>query len=186
MAGSLQTKLELEATRLARALTRSGAQLVLAESCTGGLAAATLAQNPGISRHLCGSAVVYQSETKAQWLKIPRSFLKRHGTESAAVTERLARQVLAQTRQATISAAITGDLGPLPAHPQKVGVIFVACAIKTQGATKIKFSAQIRLKKPRGMSPQKLRIMLQQVASMALLRMVRQMLSDTLRQHRGN
>lgn len=190
MAGSPQSRLELEAARLARALKQSGVQLVLAESCTGGLAAATLAQNPGISRHLCGSAVVYQSETKAQWLKIPRSYLKKQGTESLAVTERLARQILEQTRHATISAAITGDLGPLPAAPKKVGVIFVACAIKTRGATKIKFSAQIRLRKPSGSAasgdPKKLRIMLQQVASMALLRMVRQMLSDTLRQPQGD
>lgn len=186
MAGSPQTRLELEAARLARALKKSGAQLVLAESCTGGLAAAALAQNPGISGHLCGSAVVYQSETKAQWLKIPRRFLKKHGTESVAVTERLARQLLEQTRHATVSAAITGDLGPLPAQPEKVGVIFVACAIKTRSTTKIKFSVQIRLKKPSAKDPKKLRIMLQQVASMALLRMVRQMLSDTLRQHRGN
>jgi nicotinamide-nucleotide amidase len=186
MAGSPQAKLEREARRLTKELARSGGQLVLAESCTGGLAAATLAQTPGISKHLCGSAVVYQSETKAQWLKISKTLLKKQGAESLRVTELMARQILEQTRQATISGAITGDLGPLSSQPEKVGVIFVACAIKTRGTTKIKFSAQIRLKKPRGITPQKLRIMLQQVASTTLLRMVRLMLSDTLRQPQGD
>ena len=61
--------LKKEAQLLAQALFRSGAQLVLAESCTGGMAAAALTQNPGISKNFCGSAVVYQSETKTAWLK---------------------------------------------------------------------------------------------------------------------
>jgi PncC family amidohydrolase len=189
MAGFPQARwvdLDREALRVARLLSRTGTQLVLAESCTGGLVGAALARIPGISRHLCGSSVVYQSETKAQWLNIPNSFLKRHGTESRAVTERLARQILALTPQANFSAAITGDLGPLPSDPKKVGRIFMACAIKTRGAIRLRDSREVRLGKPRVSDPEDLRTLLQHAASKALLRMVRQLLSDTLRQHRGN
>ncbi len=186
MAGSPQTRLELESARVARLLSRADVRLVLAESCTGGLASAVLAQNPGISRHLCGSAVVYQSETKAGWLKIPHSFLRSHGTESLAVTERLARQILTLTPQASLSAAITGDLGPLPSDPKKVGRIFVACAIKTRSAIRLVSSSEIRLPRPRHTDPKATRILLQHAASKALLRMVRQVLSDTLRQPQGD
>jgi len=186
MAGSLPLKLKREAKRLARVLEATDSQLVLAESCTGGLAASSLTQIPGISRHFCGSQVVYQSETKTQWLNLSKKRIRQHGAESLETTEALARQILNKTRQATVSGAITGDLGPMPSNPKKVGVIFVACAIQTQGATKIKFSTQMRLPKPRGVPATELRILLQQVASLTLLRMVRQMLSDTLRQHRGN
>ena len=45
---------------LARQLAETRTRLVLAESCTGGLAAATLAAIPGISHWLCGSAVTYR------------------------------------------------------------------------------------------------------------------------------
>ena len=46
--------------------------LVLAESCTGGLAAAALATIPGISRWFCGSAVTYRDQTKIDWLAVCR------------------------------------------------------------------------------------------------------------------
>ena len=167
-------------------LEATDTQLVLAESCTGGLASSSLTEIPGISKHFCGSQVVYQSETKTQWLSISKKLFQEHGAESQKATDALARQILNKTRQATVSGAITGDLGPLPQDSKKVGVIFVACAMKTRSATKIKFSTQINLPKPKGVPAPELRILLQQVASLTLLRMVRQMLSDTLRQHRGN
>lgn len=178
--------LQTEAQGLARILERSGARLVLAESCTGGLASAALTQVPGVSKHFCGSAVVYQSETKSDWLKIPKSLLQKHGTESLEASRALAGRILDQTPQATISGAITGDLGPLSSDPKKVGVIFVACAIKTRGTIRFPVSQQIRLPKRRAQSAKELRILLQHAASKALLRMVRQVLSDTLRQPRGN
>ena len=43
------------------------ATLVLAESCTCGLIAATLARIPGMSAVLAGSFVVYQIDSKAAW-----------------------------------------------------------------------------------------------------------------------
>ena len=107
--GSLELALTKEAQALARVLRKTRAQLVLAESCTGGMVAAALTRVPGISKHLCGSSVVYQSETKQQWLKIRRDLVKREGTESLAMSQALASAVLKATSQATVSAAITGE-----------------------------------------------------------------------------
>lgn len=95
-------------------LRDSGHRLVLAESCTAGRVAAELGQIPGISEFFCGSMVVYRTLTKDAWLRIPRDLLDdpEIGPVSAEVTKALAEAVLAQTPEATISAAITGHLGP--------------------------------------------------------------------------
>ena len=67
---------------------------MLAESCTGGLAAATLARIPRVSEALCGSAVVYQVETKAQWLQVSRDLLDHPGPVSREVASAMATEVL--------------------------------------------------------------------------------------------
>lgn len=98
-------------------LKRKGLRLVLAESCTGGLAAGTLAQIPGVSEVLCGSFVVYQTAVKSHWLGISPQLLDDPavGPVSRVVTEQLAIAALRLTPPATIAAAITGHLGPISA-----------------------------------------------------------------------
>ena len=110
-------------------LRDSGDRLVLAESCTAGLVAAELGQIPGISEFLCGSMVVYRTLTKAAWLGISQDplFHPDIGPVSAQVTMSLAEAVLIQTPEATISAAITGHLGP-GAPPSLDGQLFFAVA----------------------------------------------------------
>ena len=80
---------------------------MLAESCTGGLVAATLAQIPGISEHLCGSAVVYRAPTKSAWLGIDQRLLDDPaiGPVSAEVTRALALAVLERTRAPAVQVA---------------------------------------------------------------------------------
>ncbi len=86
--------------------------IVFAESCTAGLVAASLGRIPGISNWLAGSAVVYQIETKAEWLGVDQTTLKDPGPVSQIVSEQMVRGVLQKTPQATIAASITGHLGP--------------------------------------------------------------------------
>jgi nicotinamide-nucleotide amidase len=102
-------------------------RLVLAESCTGGLAAAILARIPGVSEFLCGSAVVYQVETKARWLHVPRRPLDHPGPVSSEVASAMARGALVTTPHADIAAAVTGHLGP-GAPPSQDGLVFLAFA----------------------------------------------------------
>ena len=106
-----------------------GDRLVLAESCTAGLVAAELGQIPGISEFLCGSMVVYRTLTKAAWLGISHDLLfdPDIGPVSGQVTMALAEAVLIQTPEATISAAITGHLGP-GSPPSQDGQLFFAVA----------------------------------------------------------
>jgi PncC family amidohydrolase len=120
---------ETPAADVAALLRSAGRRLVLAESCTAGLVAATLAQIPGISEHLCGSAVVYRAATKSAWLGIDPQLLDDPliGPVSAEVTRAMALAVLERTPEANLSAAVTGHLGP-NAPPELDGVVHVAVA----------------------------------------------------------
>ena len=112
-------------------LKASNQQLVLAESCTAGLAAARLGTVPGISEHFCGSAVVYQEGTKRDWLDIPTSMLTQNGAVSEQVAEQMALGSLDQTTAATLAVSITGHLGP-DAPTDLDGQLFVGVALKQQ------------------------------------------------------
>lgn len=176
----VESALSREAEALARVLVKTRAQLVLAESCTGGMVAAAMTRVPGISKHLCGSSVVYQSETKSQWLEIPQHDIRRVGTESLEMTQLLASAVLERTSQATVAAAITGDLGP----QGNVGTIFMACEIRKPCSLSVADRVELLsrcdspVKMLRGKSR---RLALQLLASHYLIAMVRQLLIDTLR-----
>jgi nicotinamide-nucleotide amidase len=118
-------------------LRARNSRLVLAESCTGGLVAALLTRIPGVSEFLCGSAVVYQIETKARWLRVSRRLLRERGAVSAEVASEMATKALVATPHADISAAVTGHLGP-GAPPGKDGLVFVAFGRRAQrGAAEI-------------------------------------------------
>ncbi|TWU38933.1 Nicotinamide-nucleotide amidohydrolase PncC [Novipirellula aureliae] len=113
------------ATQLAELLEATKTTIVFAESCTAGLVSATLAAVPGISKWLCGSAVVYREATKVGWLGVDEEQLKRHSAVSAEVTTELAVGVLNRTPEAKLAVAVTGHLGPNAPSIQD-GVIFIA------------------------------------------------------------
>lgn len=120
------------AKRVVEALRARKVRLVLAESCTAGLVAAILARVPGVSESLCGSAVVYQVETKARWLGVARRLLESPGPVSREVAVEMANGVLETTPQADVSAAITGHLGPNAPDGQD-GLVFMAFAERGTG-----------------------------------------------------
>ena len=115
------------ASRLAASLARTNLKIVLAESCTGGLASALLTEVPGISNNFCGSVVTYRATSKSAWLGIDSAMIEAHTAESPEITIAMAIGVLDRTMEADWSAAITGHLGP-GAPPEKDGLIFIATA----------------------------------------------------------
>jgi nicotinamide-nucleotide amidase len=120
------------ANQVVAALRARNIRLVLAESCTAGLAAAILARIPGVSEFLCGSAVVYQVETKVRWLRVSRRLLHSPGPVSREVAIEMANGVLKSTPQADVSAAITGHFGPNAPDGQD-GLVFMAFAERGRG-----------------------------------------------------
>jgi nicotinamide-nucleotide amidase len=115
------------ARRLAEQLSATGTRLVLAESCTGGLAAAALTAVPGISAWFCGSAVTYRELTKVAWLDVSPTDLVRVSAVSGDVTRAMATGVLQRTAEAHVAAAVTGHLGP-DAPADADGRLWVALA----------------------------------------------------------
>ena len=124
-----ELELRAECVRIAELLATRDQRIVFAESCTAGLVASLLARVPGISRHLCGSAVVYRDDTKARWLGVSERLLEEHGAVSEAVTVEMALGALARTPEANLAVAVTGHLGP-DAPPEQDGKVFVAAAVR--------------------------------------------------------
>ena len=113
------------AHQLAATLEARQLRIVFAESCTGGLVSAQMASVPGISRWLCGSAVVYREATKSKWLGIDAEMIQHHSAESPETTALLASAVLRHTPEASVSVAVTGHLGP-GSPSEKDGHIFIS------------------------------------------------------------
>ena len=125
----MQTAIDDDAATLADQLYRRNQVIAFAESCTAGLISATLGRIPGISKWLAGSVVVYQIETKAEWLQVDQTLLQDPGPVSQIVSEQMAVGVLNHTPHATISASVTGHLGP-GAPPDLDGVAWSSIALR--------------------------------------------------------
>ena len=135
-----QERLDQIAAEVLDALDRENETLVLAESCTAGLIAATLARVPGMSRRLAGSLVVYQIASKVSWLCIPTETIERHDVVSREVAAMMAERALVQTPHATIAMSITGHLGP-NAPTTLDGIAWLAIAGK--GSATVTFRLQL-------------------------------------------
>jgi nicotinamide-nucleotide amidase len=124
------------AERVLAALQRRGEQLVVVESCTCGLIAATLGSVPGASTALRGGWVVYQNAAKQLWLGVPPEILDAPGPGpvSSQVTSLLATQSLDRSPGCRWALAITGHLGP-DAPPALDGVVYTAIATHRSAAT---------------------------------------------------
>lgn len=114
--------------RVARELTRRGATLAVAESCSGGLLAAELTARSGASRYFLGGVVAYADEVKVRSLGVDRDVLARVGAVSEETARAMAQGVRA-AYDATFAASITGIAGPGGGTPEKpVGLVFLAVA----------------------------------------------------------
>jgi PncC family amidohydrolase len=123
---------EHEAGLLADEIGRKRVRIVLAESCTAGLACAALAAHPGISEFLCGSAVTYRESAKREWLGVSADDLARFTAVSEPVARQMALGALLRTSEADWSAAVTGHLGP-GAPAELDGVVYIAIARRHEG-----------------------------------------------------
>ncbi|MEM8670279.1 MAG: nicotinamide-nucleotide amidohydrolase family protein [Planctomycetota bacterium] len=112
-------------------LAQQRRRLVLAESCTGGLVAATMATVPGVSEWWCGSAVTYREDTKVRWIDVREHSLKTHTAVSESVAQEMAKGVLNRTPESHIAGAITGHLGP-NAPTDQDGLVFIGVATASE------------------------------------------------------
>jgi nicotinamide-nucleotide amidase len=118
-------------------LRSKGEKIVLAESCSGGLAAALLTQIAGVSDCFCGSAVTYLDQVKVDWLNVEKKSIEAYSAVSETVARQMTLGVLAKTNDATLAASITGHLGPNA--PQVLdGVVFMAFSKRNWASSELK------------------------------------------------
>lgn len=124
MAGALVALAErLQGVCLGRGLT-----IAAAESCTGGLVAATITEVPGSSGYFLGGVVSYANDAKAALLGVPAAMLAAHGAVSAQVAVAMASGARARFA-AALAVSITGVAGPDGGTDAKpVGLTYVGIA----------------------------------------------------------
>jgi nicotinamide-nucleotide amidase len=112
------------AARLVEELRIGGLTVATAESCTGGLVARALTDQPGSSAVFPGGLVCYSNESKVRDLSVSEADLEREGAVSGAVAEQLARGV-AERFGADFGVGITGIAGPDGGSAEKpVGTVW--------------------------------------------------------------
>jgi nicotinamide-nucleotide amidase len=103
-------------------------KIAAAESCTGGLLAATLTEIAGSSDVFERGFVTYSNAAKENMLGVTPSTLAKHGAVSRETAEAMAKGALAHA-PVDLAVSITGIAGPGGAVPGKpVGLVYFAAA----------------------------------------------------------
>lgn len=114
-----------EAEALLALYRARGLRLVTAESCTGGLIAATLTAIAGSSDVLERGFVTYSNEAKAEMLGVDPTVIAMLGAVSAEVAGAMVEGALARST-ADVALSVTGIAGPGGATATKpVGLVFL-------------------------------------------------------------
>jgi nicotinamide-nucleotide amidase len=124
----IDDELRRAAARLLDRCRALGLTVATAESCTGGLVAATLTEIPGSSDVVDCGYVTYSNDAKQLLLGVPAETLDMHGAVSRATAEAMAEGARAQSG-ADLTVAITGIAGPGGGSAEKpVGLVHFAAA----------------------------------------------------------
>jgi len=121
--------LRVSAHNLALQLKKNCMSLACAESCTGGMAAASLTAEPGASEYFLGSVVAYSNNAKIRLLGVPQPIIDNHGAvskETAMAMTKAARQSFGSD----CAFSITGIAGPGGGSPDKpVGTVWFGFSV---------------------------------------------------------
>lgn len=113
---------------IATLLRARGERLATAESCTGGLIAATCTDLAGSSDWFERGVVTYSNQAKTELLGVPKALIDAHGAVSAEVAEAMAKGLLARAPVDWVI-AVTGIAGPGGGSAEKpVGTVWLALA----------------------------------------------------------
>lgn len=109
--------------------------IVTAESCTGGMIAATLTDIAGSSDVFERGFVTYSNEAKHQMLDVSAESLNRFGAVSESVAKEMAYGALANSR-GDIAVSVTGVAGPGGGSAEKpVGLVWIGLAVQGEAPT---------------------------------------------------
>lgn len=118
----------ISAAELVELLLIKGQILAAAESCTGGMVAASVTDIAGSSAVFDRGFVTYSNAAKSEMLDVPNKLLETFGAVSEQVALNMAQGALMHSA-ATIAIAITGIAGPTGGSDTKpVGLVYFAVA----------------------------------------------------------
>ena len=116
---------------LVEILTKKQYKITTAESCTGGLVAATIVNVSGASEVFQAGFVTYANEAKEKELGVKSETLQTYG----AVSEKTAKEMAigcAAHAKAQVCISTTGIAGPGGGTPEKpVGLVYIGCAVRS-------------------------------------------------------
>ena len=111
--------------------TKKQLTLATAESCTGGLVAATISEISGSSAVLDRGFVTYSNEAKLQMLGVTPATIDVYGAVSRECAEAMAKGALAHA-SVDLAVSITGIAGPTGAAPGKpIGLVYFCAAARS-------------------------------------------------------
>ena len=117
---------------VANLLQKIGLQLATAESCTGGLIAATCTDLAGASTWFERGFVTYSNAAKTELLGVPAPLIQSAGAVSEAVARAMVLGALVHSH-AQVAVAVTGVAGPTGGSPEKpVGTVWFGFAVPGQ------------------------------------------------------
>jgi nicotinamide-nucleotide amidase len=110
-------------------LDRTGRKVAVAESCTGGLIAKRITDQPGSSRGFVGGIVAYDDSVKVRELGVSQEDIRREGAVSEVVARQMALGV-AERLGAAAGLGVTGVAGPGGGTAEKpVGTVWLAVSV---------------------------------------------------------
>jgi nicotinamide-nucleotide amidase len=126
-----------EAEALLQACRERRLMIATAESCTGGLIAATLTAIAGSSDVVERGFVTYSNAAKTEMLGVPAGLIARVGAVSEEVARAMAEGALAHA-PADLAVSVTGVAGPGGGTAAKpVGLVCLGCVRRGRAATTI-------------------------------------------------
>ncbi|QBR83737.1 CinA family protein [Legionella israelensis] len=111
---------------LAVIFTEKNLKLAVAESCTGGLIAASITEITGSSFWFERGFVTYSNLSKQEMLDVPESMIVKYGAVSKQVAVAMAEGALKHS-EADVSLSVTGIAGPSGGSSDKpIGTVYFA------------------------------------------------------------
>lgn len=113
-------------------LLEKNLKITTAESCTGGLVAATIVNVSGASGCFNEGYITYANEAKVRVLGVSEESIRSYGVVSDVVVTEMAEGVLNKAN-ADIAVAVSGIAGPLGGSPEKpVGTVYIGICQKNK------------------------------------------------------
>ena len=119
-----------------KAVINKGMTIATAESCTGGLVAATLINYAGASQAFVNGMVTYTNESKHRLLGVKNETLETYGAVSPQTAEEMCLGV-AKVSSTNIGLSTTGVAGPGGGTAEKpVGLVYIGVVINGKAVVK--------------------------------------------------